>query len=300
MTTTPQAIEFLSQGLRCRGLKYVPSTHRAGDRHPCIVLAHGFSAVKEMYFTDYAQAFSEAGFVAIVFDYRFQGESEGEPRGRIHPWEQIEDFRNAITFAQLEGDVLAEAIGMFGSSYSGGHAICLAAIDRRLKCVACQVPLIDGWTNFQAIVPRAAGADMLKGLAQDRVARYKTGEVNYLPVVAADNNAVLCTSDSYEWFTTTHEKRAPRWENRVTVESVEKFIEYSPAAYLARVSPTPFLMMVAESDVLTPTDVAVAAFSRMHEPKKLVILPGGHFDAYVAGFAQSSENAIAWFRQWLM
>jgi hypothetical protein len=140
---------------------------------------------------------------------------------------------------------------------------------------------------------------MLKALEQDRLARYGTGQVNYLPVVAADNNAVLNTSDSYEWFTATHKAKAPRWENRVTVESVEKFIEYSPAAYLTRVSPTPFLMMVAEQDVLTPTDVAIAAFGRMLEPKKLVILPGGHFDAYVAGFARSSGAAIDWFRQWL-
>ncbi len=300
MATSAQPIEFLSEGLRCRGLKYLPPGHRPGERHPCIVLAHGFSAVKEMYFTDYAQAFSEAGFAAIVFDYRFQGESEGEPRGRIFPWEQIEDFRNAISFAQGQADVKADAIGMFGSSYSGGHAICLAALDRRLRCVACQVPLIDGWTNFQAIVPRAAGAQMLKALEQDRVARYQTGQVNYLPVVAADNNAVLNTSDSYQWFTTTHQSRAPRWENRVTVESVEKFTEYSPAAYLTRISPTPFLMMVAENDVLTPTDVAIAAFGRMHEPKKLAILPGGHFDAYIAGFAQSSGNAIAWFKQWMI
>ena len=299
MTTPTQPIEFLSKGLRCRGLKYLPPGHQGGERHPTIVLAHGFSAVKEMYFTDYAQTFSQAGFVAIVFDYRFQGESEGEPRGQIFPSEQIEDFRNAITFAQQQPEVKAEAVGMFGSSYSGGHAICLAAIDRRLRCVACQVPLIDGWTNFQAIVPRAAGAEMLKALEQDRVSRYQTGQVNYLPVVAADNNAVLNTSDSYQWFTATHESKAPRWENRVTVESVEKFIEYSPAAYLQRVSPTPFLMMVAEHEILTPTDVAIAAFGRMGEPKKLVILPGGHFDAYVAGFAQSSGNAIAWFKQWI-
>ena len=300
MTTSPQPIEFLSKGLRCRGLKYLPPGHGAGERQPCIVLAHGFSAVKEMYFTDYAQTFSQAGFVAMVFDYRFQGESEGEPRGQIFPWEQIEDFRNAITFAQQQPEVKADMIGMFGSSYSGGHAICLAALDRRLKCVACQVPLIDGWTNFQAIVPRAAGAEMLKALEQDRVARYQTGQVNYLPVVAADNNAVLNTSDAYQWFTATHQSKAPRWENRVTVESVEQFIEYSPAAYLTRISPTPFLMMVADHDVLTPTDVAIAAFGRMGEPKKLAILPGGHFDAYVAGFAQSSGHAIAWFKQWMM
>jgi hypothetical protein len=118
--------------------------------------------------------------------------------------------------------------------------------------------------------------------------------------VAADNNAVLNTSDSYQWFTETHKNRAPRWENRTTIESVEKFIEYSPAVYLRRVSPTPFLMMVAENDVLTPTDLAIAGFAKALEPKKLVILPGGHFDAYVKGFQQSSTNAIDWYQQWLM
>jgi fermentation-respiration switch protein FrsA (DUF1100 family) len=295
-----QPIEFMSKGLRCKGLKFLPADLKGGEKRPCIVLAHGFSAVKEMYFTDYAQAFANAGFTAIVFDYRFQGESEGEPRGQIFPWEQIEDFRNAITFAQLQPDVNAEKIGVFGSSYSGGHVICLGALDRRIKAVACQVPLVDGWTNFQAIVPRAAGAGMLKYLEGDRVERYKSGKVNYLPVVAEDNNAVLNTSDSYKFFTETGKKKAPRWENRVTVESVEKFIEYSPATYIARIAPTPFLMMVANDDVLTPTDVAINAFESAREPKKLVILPGGHFDAYVSGFAQSSGNAISWYKQWLM
>jgi len=59
----PQPVEFKSQGLRCRGLKYLPADLKAGEKRPCIVLAHGFSAVKEMYFTDYAEAFSKAGFV---------------------------------------------------------------------------------------------------------------------------------------------------------------------------------------------------------------------------------------------
>jgi len=293
-------IEFKSGGLRCRGLKYVPGGMAPNEKRPCIVLAHGFSAVKEMYFTDYAAAFARAGFVAIVFDYRYLGESEGEPRGQIFPWEQIEDFRNAISFAQLQPEVKADKIGVFGSSYSGGHVICLGALDRRVKVVACQVPLVDGWTNFQAIVPRAAGAGLLKYLEAERIERYKTGKVSYLPVVAPDNNAVLNTSDSHKWFTETHKSKAPRWENRVTVESIEKFIEYSPAVYMGRISPTPFLMMVAENDVLTPTDVAINAFESVREPKKLVILPGGHFDAYVNGFAQSSGNAIAWYEQWLM
>ena len=118
-------------------------------------------------------------------------------------------------------------------------------------------------------------------------------------MVAEDNNAVLNTSDAWEFFARTHKARATRWENRASIESVEKFLEYSPAMFLERVSPTPFLMMVAENDVLTPTDLALAGFARMREPKKLVLLPGGHFDAYVAGFAKSSGSAIDWYQQWL-
>jgi fermentation-respiration switch protein FrsA (DUF1100 family) len=39
-------------------------------------------------------------------------------------------------------------------------------------------------------------------------------------------------------------------------------------------------MTVADNDVLTPTDLALEAYSRAREPKKLHMLPGGHFDAY--------------------
>jgi hypothetical protein len=58
-------------------------------------------------------------------------------------------------------------------------------------------------------------------------------------------------------------------------------------------------MMVAQHDTLTPTDLALASYARMREPKKLVLLPGGHFDAYVEGFALSSSSAIDWYTQWL-
>jgi hypothetical protein len=178
--------------------------------------------------------------------------------------------------------------------------ICIGAQDRRVKCVAAQVPLIDGWANAQAINPRVALAGFVKYLEADRIERFKSGKVSYLPVVAADNNAVLPTADSYQWFTETAQKMAPRWENRVTVESIEKFFEYSPAVFLPRVSPTPFLMIVAENDILTPTDISIRGYETALEPKKLVIVPGGHFDAYTKGFPISSGAAVSWFKQWLM
>jgi fermentation-respiration switch protein FrsA (DUF1100 family) len=62
--------------------------------------------------------------------------------------------------------------------------------------------------------------------------------------------------------------------------SMEAFREYHPSANIHRISPTPLLMTVAYNDVLTPTDLAIEAFSRAREPKELHILPGGHFEAY--------------------
>ena len=77
------------------------------------------------------------------------------------------------------------------------------------------------------------------------------------------------------------------------------FTEYEPGSYASFVSPTPLLMVVALGDVLTVADLALAAFERALEPKRLVTLSGGHFDAYVKDFDASSQPAVAWFTQHL-
>ena len=69
----------------------------------------------------------------------------------------------------------------------------------------------------------------------------------------------------------------------MTLRSVEMFWEYEPGAYLPYISPTPLLMVVAAGDHLTVSDLAIDAFERAREPKRLEILTGGHFDAYIAG-----------------
>ena len=75
--------------------------------------------------------------------------------------------------------------------------------------------------------------------------------------------------------------------------------EYEPDSYVHRVAPTPLLVLVAEKDVLTPTELTLATYQKAREPKKLVILPGGHFDAYVKGFDASMVPARDWFLEHL-
>ena len=86
------------------------------------------------------------------------------------------------------------------------------------------------------------------------------------------------------------------WENAVTVRSTRAARGYEPGAWVARVSPTPLLIIVADHDHLTVTDLALSAYERALQPKQLTLIAGGHFDPYTTQFDRSSSAAIAWFR----
>lgn len=284
-------IEFNAEGVLLRGWFY--RAEGAAGRAPTVVMAHGFSAVKEMYLDAFAEVFVAAGLNALVFDNRGFGASDGAPRQEIDPWQQVRDYRHAITYVGTLDEADATRIGVWGTSYSGGHVLVVGGIDRRVKAVAAQVPLVSGSANIAELVRadfRAGFRDMFDA---DRAARFAGDPPAMVPVVDEDPLApsALPTPDSWTWFTETSKTRAPSWRNEVTLRTVEMLGEYEPGAYIGRISPTPLLMVVAREDHLTPAHLAIDAYERAREPKRLVILPGGHFDAYVAGFAAASAAA---------
>jgi len=292
-------IEFDADGVTLRGWFYRPDGSTGPS--PTVVMAHGFSAVKEMYLDAFAERFVEAGLAALVFDNRNFGASDGQPRQEIDPWAQVRDYRHAITFARLLPDVDAGRIGVWGSSYSGGHVLVVGAIDRRVRAVVAQVPLVSGWRNVLRLVRADLVAQYRAMFDADREARYQGKDPELVPVVNDDplGPAALPTPDSFHWFTETGRTRAPAWRNEVTLRSVEMLTEYDPGSYIDRISPTPLLMVVAATDHLTVVDEALAAFNRALEPKKLVIVPGGHFDAYTEDFPGAAGAAAEWFTQHL-
>src|SRR3546814_2040020 len=145
-----QDIDFKTEdGVTLRGWHYLPD--RRSGRVPAIVMADGFSAVKEMYLDSFAEAFAAAGLSAIVFDNRNFGASDGTPRQDIDPWQQIRDYRDAITFAETLDETDPARIGVWGSSYSGGHVLVLGAVDRRVRCAVAPVPLNGGHDNARRL-----------------------------------------------------------------------------------------------------------------------------------------------------
>jgi uncharacterized protein len=288
-------VEFDAEGVTLRGWLYRPDG--AAGPVPTVVMAHGFSAVKEMYLDSFAEAFAAGGLGALVFDNRNFGASDGEPRQEIDPWQQVRDYRHAITYAQTRSEVDADRIGVWGTSYSGGHVLVLGAIDKRIRCVVAQVPLVSGFRNIQRLVRQDFLAPNREAMNADRAARYRGEPPAMVPVVDPDPMATsaLPTPDSWEWFSEAGKGKAPAWRNEVTLRSVEMLMEYEPSAYLERISPTPLLMVVAAFDHLTPSDLALEAYQQAREPKKLVLLPDAHFDAYVKAFDAASGAARDWF-----
>jgi alpha-beta hydrolase superfamily lysophospholipase len=85
-------VEFKTEdGVTLRGWLYLPDEARG--RVPTIVMAHGFSAVKENYLDKYAEVYSAAGLGALVFDNRNFGASDGKPRQHILAARWAEDRR---------------------------------------------------------------------------------------------------------------------------------------------------------------------------------------------------------------
>lgn len=291
-------IEFRTEdGVTLRGWLY--AAKGAKGPSPLIVMAHGFSAVKEMFLDDFAEFFSEAGIAVLVYDHRNLGASDGTPRGHIVPAEQISGYRDAISFAQTLPEVDPNRIGIWGSSYSGGHVLVVAAIDRRVKCVVAQVPLVAGLESARRLIRGDHWPILRAGFDADRMARYKGEAPARIPVTAPEGEpCALPTADTYEFFIDymqAHPDTA--WKNDITMHSVELFTEYEPGIYIPRISPTPLMMVAALGDHLTPYDMTAAAFEAALEPKKFLALPCMHFQAYTGDiFKMSAPQQRDWFK----
>jgi len=255
-----------------------------------------------MHLDRFAEVFQAAGLAALVHDHRGFGASDGAIRQEVDPEQQIRDWRDALTFAESLSGIDAARLGVWGSSYAGGHVLALAARDRRIKCAVSQVPMASGAENARRLIRSDMLGPTLALVDQDRRARLAGTAPGMLPVVSADPTApaALPTADSHHWFTATAAERAPTWRNEVTLRSLDLFAGYEPAAQIRWISPTPLLMIVGLADHLTPSDLALAAYARALEPKRLVTLAGGHFDAYGRDFGVASGAAAAWFREHLM
>jgi fermentation-respiration switch protein FrsA (DUF1100 family) len=295
-------IEFhTGDGVTLRGWFYSPDGQTGP--YPTIVMSHGFSATKEQALDAYADVFCAGGFAVLVFDNRNLGESDGPMRGEITPSDQISDFRDAISYAITRDDVDAARIGIWGSSYSGGHVVVVGALDRRVKCVVSQVPYLVGFGASRRLATPLALRGLRAAFEADRQARYRGEPAAYLPVVPTfpgDPNCILAQDSAAEWFFGTQEY-ATTWENSATLRSAEGFFEYDASVFVGQIAPTPFMLVVTTDDPICSSDLSLRVFNQeASEPKQVLVLPGEHFDIYGGDLmVEASAAELVWFQRWL-
>jgi fermentation-respiration switch protein FrsA (DUF1100 family) len=270
-----QDVTFSSSGTRCAAWLYRPD----GDGpHPLVVMAHGFSATREQRLDAYAERFRIAGIGALVFDYRHFGASDGEPRQLLDIPSELADYHAAIAYARTVDWADPDRIAVFGSSFSGGHVIEVAAADPRIAASISQCPFTDGRVS--------AGTLGIKNLILAVVAsiRDQSGallgrEPRYIPAVGPPGSlAVMTTPDAEPGFAALTPPET-LWENRVAARILLHVIRYRPGRAAARLS-HPALFCVCERDSVAPaqTTLKYAATAPRGEIKRY---PFGHFEIYV-------------------
>lgn len=278
---------FFSDGCRLGALWRTPD---GPGPYPALVQGPGWLGLKDAkLYERYHQAFTDAGFAVLVFDYRGFGDSEG-PRDRIDPAAQLADLVNAVSYLTTREDVLPDAIGVFGTGGTGGgNAVLLAGADPRVKVAISQVPVADGGDWLHRMRSEYEWLEFLEALEQDRRLRVTTG-------------AGRMVAPREEIMVPTPERRATsikadvddRVPNSVSLASAEAIIGYRPID-AARSLTTPLMVIGVEGDATTPTDHATALYQAACGPKTLIMQRHTtHYAAYDKYWQQVTPRMVQW------
>jgi pimeloyl-ACP methyl ester carboxylesterase len=282
-------IEFVSEGVPVVGTLRLPDQL---ERAPVVVCCQGFSLTKEVWLGQHAAAMNDAGFATLNIDYRFFGESGGEPRCRLVPQAQVQDVRNALTFLETVPEVDSSRMGVFGISLGASVATAVAGLDSRvsaLVAVAGPGDLERVWSNF-------ADFDTFRAKVHTaKKAFVSAGTVTYVAVPR------ILSSDPQTCELLVKEQAShPRWRLEITFESLEDLFAFKPE-HEAATSAASMFIYPTEDALISKLEV-MSLFAKARAPKRLVPLVGmKHHEVYAQGaaFEPVVQNALAFFGQYL-
>ncbi|MCE4625774.1 MAG: lysophospholipase [Desulfurococcales archaeon] len=265
---------FPCSGVDCHGILYEPVVQEGAEAG--LVMGMGFGMVKEAHADDYGPVFARHGIAVLAFDYRRFGRSKGGPRQALYPEDQVADYRCAVSFLREHGIVDPEKICVWGTSFSGGHVLTLLAFPQ--PGVVCGVAQVPNVYSYRTALKYFGSLEPVMVLAEQGRRECCRGEPAYIPIVSKDGPAVILTEEAYEYYTEVAGK-TPWFENRVTLDSLDRVLAYNPGDY-AHLIRKPLLVVLAERDKTTPPEIAREVISRIPGPVTVKTYDVGHFDIY--------------------
>ena len=282
-------VDIVSEGVRLHADIYAPKASPARPL-PTIIMSHGWGGTAAM-LRPQASDFARAGYLVVAFDYRGWGESDSrvvltqpapdvsqrkgqrftaevrEVREVVDPLDQATDLFNVIHWAVGEAAVDKTRIGLWGTSFSGGLVVYVAARDPRIKALVSQV-------GYMGQPITAFSANSLAKMYEDSTRRAR-GELGY------------------------PRPRVKEVGNLQGGPIREKFLLYAPIEDVARGKDCAMLFIAAEHEELFDNKShPELAYARAGEPRKYVVIPGiAHYDIYGQAREEATRLAIEWFDQ---
>jgi len=301
-----KTIEFMSEGVQCQGDLYLPEGFDGARPYPAIVMGHGFTVARTS-LVEEGRLFSEAGFVCLAIDYRHFGGSGGEPRGRLWPMQEADDFRSAIDWLEMQAGVDPGRIGIWGTSFGGGIVTHVAAHDIRVRACVAQAPIMDGDFWIRSLNREADYLAVRERLLAARRTRSRQGEDPLHPMNAASPVGFVpmpadpvMIEDVTNWYARTGDMLMHS-ASHITLESFERVMQFD-ATYTARkIAPRAFcIVQLNGRDVYHPNQPIQEAFKAAGEPKRMVTLRMDQLDCYKPGLREQTIGAaIDFFREHL-
>lgn len=275
-------IGFESGGERCAAWHWTGEGDAfAGERgRPCVVMAPGFGHTADSGLHPYAERFAAEGLDVLAFDYRCFGESTGEPRQLVDYRRHRADYRAAVEHARGLPEVDPDRIVLWGSSYSAGHVIAVAAGDARIAAVIAQVPAVDGRAAVLEIRRYAGTGTMLRVIGAgvvDAVRALTRREPLLLPIVGPPGSLAAMSSPDAE--PGSRAIQGPSFRNEYCARAALGATMNRPIRQVARVR-CPILFQVAERDTVAPP-LAAGKAAALAPAAELLRYPVEHFDVYV-------------------
>ena len=244
---------------------------------PCVVMAHGFSATRDDGLPGYAEAFRDAGFAVVLFDYRHFGASSGEPRQLLDIARQHDDYRAVIAWARSLDGVDPDRVVLWGSSFSGGHVLAVAATDPRIVAVISQAPFVDSIPTLLLVPLRNTVRALARGV-RDQVGAWRGRPPRLMPAVGEPGAfAAMTAPEAQPGFDAIIGPNS-LWRNEFAARLMLRLGFYRPGRRASRLA-MPLLMCVCDQDATTPMPPAVKAAERAPHAE-VRHYPYGHFDIY--------------------
>lgn len=236
MHTGLNRVTFTSEGETLVGALFLPDAYQPGDRLPVVIVNGPWTQVKEQIGYRYGRKLAELGLASFALDYRFYGESGGEPRQLESTRAKAKDVQNAISFLQTVDVIDPEQIGALGVCAGAGNVIFAASVDSRIKALATVVAWLQQPETTPLIYGDPAVIQHRIDLAQAAEEKYeKTGEMDYVAAYDPADGSGAAMFFPIDYYGNPNRGAIPEWKNQFAVVGWTEWLQLNSVSKAASV-----------------------------------------------------------------